>query len=104
MLVLGRGLNAGLCRVREETACNSQEDLGTDNSRMRRASCAATVVDKETKCDHEQAGTKEDERLQATDFKDDKAEKDAGDDGREAVKLRDARSRLDALVERDHKY
>ena len=71
---------------------------------MRVATSTATVVDKEPECDHEEASTEEDEWLEATDLEYDETEEDTSEDGSEAVKRRDTRSRLDALVESNHEY
>lgn len=63
MLVGGRSLDAGLRCIREETARNPEENLGSNDATV--STDASAVVDHKTQGDQEKQRAEQDERLEA---------------------------------------
>lgn len=64
VFVLGRGLDAGLGGVREESSGYAQQDLRTDYSAVRGLADTGAEVDEEAERHHEENGAEEDEGLE----------------------------------------
>lgn len=89
-LMLGGGLNASLSWVREQTAgwtgqwavsymnesslTKTKKELTTDDPCMIGAVCASPESDEDTKGCHEEQGTRDNERLEASHIYDDRSE------------------------------
>lgn len=104
VLVLRRGLDTRLRRVREHTARNTETDLGAHDTGVVRWAGAAAVVDQQAERDEEQTRAEDDERLEAAHAVDDHAQQNARNDGAEAVEHGDAGCGFDALVEGDDEH
>ena len=80
MFVLCCGLDGSLCWVWEKTSCDTQENLGADNTGLSGVVVTTSVVDKKAKRNQEEHRSGQDEVFEASDLEDDERNQDTGDD------------------------
>lgn len=99
VLVLQSSLERGLRRIGEHATCDTEKDLGTDDTALSGGGRGTTVMDQQTESDHEEHGASDDEVFEAADLEDDEAQDEAGDDTAEGIQRRDPGSGRNAEVE-----
>lgn len=99
VLVFGGGLDAGLSGIRKHASCKTEEALCADDSILAGRIGAATVVDQQAECDHEEASASDDEIFELADFVDDKTKAETCDDRDKGVERGDACGGQDGEVE-----
>lgn len=77
--VLSGSLDACLSWVGKEPARYTQKNLRADNAIVRGPAIAAAVMNQKAESYHEEAGTKDNERLEAAESENHQAQEDAGD-------------------------
>lgn len=88
--------------LREQSTRDTEHDLSADDTRVSGLRETTSVSNQETKGDHEQATTENDERFELSNPVDDHTEQGTGDDGCERVERSDSSGRLDGFIESDN--
>jgi hypothetical protein len=91
-----------LWHSREQTTSDTQNNFCRDDTRFKRPRRSSSILDEQTKGNHEETASKDDERLEPSNMVDNHSEEGSGENRGKGIERSNPCCALDALVERDY--